>query len=83
MNPMMKCGHAANATSKRDGEVDLPCCAICVCFVVAEKQPDLTGRQARCSCFRKEPSDPQKLAFFEHRPESEFDSYYCGCNGWD
>lgn len=24
-----------------------------------------------------------RLAFFEHRPDEEFDKYYCGCWGWD
>ena len=23
------------------------------------------------------------LWFFEHRPDEEYDLYYCGCWGWD
>lgn len=41
--PMMKCGHAANATC--DGG---PSCAICDCVEVDAAPPDLTGRTARC-----------------------------------
>lgn len=33
-----------------------------------------------CNCER--PSSPD-LAFFEHKPSAEFDSFYCGCWGWD
>lgn len=83
---------------------------------------ELTGRQARCTCRRLEPSS-RDLAFFEFCGEGseratktcknchyhavahtaavmakndalkctnfephgpfEFDSYYCGCRGWD
>lgn len=23
------------------------------------------------------------LAFFQHKPNEEYDEYYCGCYGWD
>lgn len=82
--PMMECGHAANATSKGD-----PVCAICVGLhpgarVIAEAQPDLTGRTAKCSyrCGSTAPSSTS-LAFFTHQPNQEHDNYYCGCWGWD
>lgn len=83
MAVMMKCGHTANAKSA-DGT---PCCAICVGLnpdakVVAEA-PDLSGRQAKCPyCNNIKPSSTD-LAFFEHRPTKEYDSYYDGCRGWD
>ena len=48
--------------------------------------PDLTGRQARCSCGRREASDLD-LAFFEFRGHgygnAPTDRYYCGHAGWD
>lgn len=33
-----------------------------------------------CQCER--PSSPD-LAFFQARPDREFDEFYCGCFGWD
>ena len=43
----------------------------------------LDGREARCpDCGHREPSAPG-LAFFQYRPDKEYDSYYCGCYGWD
>jgi hypothetical protein len=79
---LMKCGHAANATC--DGK---PACAICACTEVADTIPDLTGRKARCGyygthCHSETPSS-MKLPFFEYRPDKEYDTYYCGCYGWD
>lgn len=44
----------------------------------------LDGRTAKC-CYRcgsMESSKPS-LPFFEYRPDKEYDSYYCGCFGWD
>lgn len=87
-NPMMACGHAANAKCTASGGVKfdppVPSCAICGCIEVAETTPDLTGRVARCADCRKErPSDSDKLAFFEYVPDREYDRYYCGCGGWD
>jgi hypothetical protein len=83
--PLMKCGHSANAEDK-DGR---PCCLICAELyeskVIATETPDLTGRTAKCSysdCPKRKPSD-LGLAFFEHRPKSTEDSFYCGCKGWD
>ena len=81
--PMMKCGHAANST---DGE-GKPVCVICFglkpgAAEVAD-EPDLEGREAKCTyCSNKCPSSTN-LAFFEHRPDRPSDSYYCGCFGWD
>jgi hypothetical protein len=90
--PMMKCGHAANATS--GGK---PACAICMTTETATTQPDLTGRVARCSYPRPGkygdtdyktahttgvPSSTN-LPFFAYQPDLECDSFYCGCWGWD
>lgn len=64
--PMMECGHIANATSG-----GAPACVICVgihpgATVIAREQPDLSARQARCTCGQLQPSSPS-LAFFEFR----------------
>jgi hypothetical protein len=53
---------------------------------------DLTGRMAKCHY--KSGRDGKahangpvassfSLAFFEYKPDQEFDTYYCGCWGWD
>lgn len=84
--PMMKCGHAANAV---DSKTMKPICVICIGLtpdaeIVAET-PNLDGRMAKCAegkCGSMRPSSTS-LAFFQHRPEREYDSYYCGCRGWD
>ena len=80
---MMKCGHAANAT--HNGK---PVCAICFGFtpdaqIVADTAPDLTGRKARCGYCGKLTDSKISLPFFEYRPNCKYDSYYCGCWGWD
>lgn len=89
MAQMMKCGHAANATNK----LDQPCCVICIGIdpgaeIIDDSPVDLTGRIAICSQHKmsaglgRAPSS-QNLPFFKHNPNGEFDSYYCGCWGWD
>lgn len=76
-NILMKCGHTALATYD-----DKPVCPICNCHEIAETKPDLTGRTAKCFyCGKEQPSG--NLPFFKYQPEQEFDSYYCGCEGWD
>jgi hypothetical protein len=90
--PMMKCGHTANAVTA-DNQ---PACAICNCTEISEQEIDLTGRKARCVYYGKtfthqgrtvtctsENKSSTSLPFFKHKPESEFDEYYCGCWGWD
>lgn len=44
----------------------------------------LEGRTARCcyGCGSYDNSRPS-LPFFEYRPDREYDTYYCGCYGWD
>ena len=122
-NPMMECGHAANAHDKYNN----PTCAICIgiypgATTVAKNPPNLEGRQATCTCGNLKQSSTN-LPFFEFlgpgatddtcancgyyeiahtrkqagestsrlicdqfKPLTEgreFDSYYCGCRGWD
>jgi hypothetical protein len=89
--PTMQCGHQGLGTF--EGE---PVCL--VCFPKPESMklnadpPDVTGRRARCCYYgsrakgRKctgEEDSHYGLPFFHHRPGEEFDSYYCGCWGWD
>ncbi len=55
-HPMMKCGHAANATS--NGK---PACVICAGIsgganmIVNDNPPNLSGRKARCSYYGTSP----------------------------
>ncbi len=79
MSVMMSCGHAANAT---DGS-GLPACAICVGIdagaTMVAAAPDLSGRQAICTCKRTVPSS-MDLAFFEYRgPGSRVAAETCKC----
>lgn len=58
MQPMMKCGHAANSTTVIDGE-RVPACVICAMIpglgdaglVVDDHPPDLSERRARCAYY--------------------------------
>lgn len=86
--PMMKCGHAANATTKRDGK-DIPSCVICSpkpeATIIDDAPDSLEGRMAKCAyrdCKSAQPSS-SNLAFFEHKKDKPTDEYYCGCRGWD
>ena len=82
---MMQCGHAANATDTKTGA---PVCVICIgihpgATKPAEVLPDLTGRKAKCAYGDSIRDSAVTLPFFEHRPHKDYDSYYCGCHGWD
>lgn len=79
MKYLMKCGHVANSVTA-DGK---PFCVICGCENVAIKTYELEGRKARCSYCGKTVESNLNLPFFEFRPDKEYDSYYCGCGGWD
>ena len=49
-----------------------------------EKQTsELDGRKAKCAMCGREKDSDYNLPFFEYRPNEEYDSYYCGCIGWD
>lgn len=79
---LMKCGHTAQGNMFDDGR-EVPVCVICDCKQVAEDNPSLEGRIAKCSdCNNTEPSK-FTLPFFKHQPEQANDRYYCGCYGWD
>jgi hypothetical protein len=78
---IMACGHNNNATILG---TDKPVCAICGCKEVMKVQPDLTDRMAKCAeCNAPPVPSSPSLAFFEYRPEKQFDLYYDGCHGWD
>jgi hypothetical protein len=71
LQPIMTCGHAANATV--DG---VPCCAICFSVdPVGATTPGNTeivvgNRTARCTCGVTRPSsEREKLAYFQYRGE--------------
>lgn len=39
-------------------------------------------RMARCTtCWKECPSSPN-LPFFRSYPDSDYDTFYCGCLGW-
>jgi len=79
--PMMKCGHRANAHSD-----DKPVCAICVpskdSFVVVT-EPNLENRKCICAYCKKVTPSKNAIAFFEYRPDNEYDLHYDGCMGWN
>lgn len=85
---LMKCGHVGNARDEH-GSV---CCAICAGIKPEAFQIDkhcsgndgLEGRTATClyNCGSKTQSK-WELPFFKYQPDKEYDSYYCGCFGWD
>ena len=82
----MKCGHTAQGHRIMKDGTKKPVCVICMCEEIAEIKPDLTGRKARCSYYgskcHSEVDSSYHLAFFEHKPNCEYDKYYCGCWGW-
>lgn len=96
MRQMMKCGHSANANRVLLGGERVPSCAICAGLTpnaeIVIETPDLTGRKARCSYFGSshggktcdgEVDSSPDCAFFEHKPDAEYDRFYCGCWGWN
>lgn len=87
--PMMKCGHAANSILTLPDGTKIPACVICAgidpgAAVIDDTPPSFEGRTARCSYgpHHDVPSS-SALAFFSHRPDRQYDDYYCGCKGWD
>jgi len=81
MNYLMKCGHTSYATC--NGK---PACVICDCTEIEREVYDtegLEGRKAKCSLCGQIVDSNWGLAFFEYRPDREYDSYYNGCRGWD
>ena len=83
-NRVMKCGHKAIACVIKDGK-KIYCCPICRgedAFTPINK-PNTTGRQAKCIYCGRTCKSSYELAFFQHKPQKQFDEYYCGCEGWD
>lgn len=81
---MMKCGHSANAVN----EHGKPSCAICAGLtpnadIVDDTPLDLSKRKAKCSDCGTIKQSSTDLAFFGHKPDREYDSFYCGCRGWN
>lgn len=81
MKPMMKCGHAANGRKAISHE---PVCIICNCEILAEVA-SLENRKAKCcyGCDNSIMASRTDLPFFESKPTSNYDKYYCGCHGWE
>ncbi len=77
--PLMKCGHTANAYDKDNR----PCCVICNCFEIAENKPNIQGRKAKCGQCGRITDSSYDLPFFEYKQDKDYDEYYCGCYGWD
>lgn len=83
VNPIMKCGHAANAV-----QAEKPVCAICAGITpgwneIDPNPPSLEGRMMRCSYCGRERNSDASGAFFVYLEGNNFDRYYCGCRGWD
>mgnify|MGYP007049958236 FL=1 len=76
---LMDCGHVVY-TQK---DYQKPYCAICDCAKVLSKEPDLHGRIAKCCYCSREKASNFSLPFFKYNEGKEYDSYYCGCEGWD
>ena len=81
----MKCGHKAVG----EDEEGKPVCPMCLCWEVAPNVPELAGRKAKCRyCGRwmdvcGSNGEFAGLPFFKHESDMEYDTYYCGCMGWD
>ena len=84
---LMACGHVAQAID----DAGNPVCAICcpdpkstiVKRTIENMTDGLEGRKARCAWCNKKTDSRWDLAFFEYKPNKEYDEYYCGCGGWD
>ena len=75
---LMACGHVTT-TRTPDGK---HYCVICDCEKASFAEANLFGRKAKCYCGNIADSDIS-LAHFKYKPNEQFDSYYCGCGGWD
>ena len=88
---LMKCGCVSTGVcTARNGikyDPPIPICITHDCSVIEENKPSLSGRKSRCSYYgshcHSEFDSSYNLAFFKYKPESAFDTYYCGCFGWD
>ena len=80
---MMRCGHSANSMKQIAVDDEIPCCTICDCDEPSFVQPDPTGRKAKCIYCNNTVDSKLGLAFYRYIPNRQYDSYYCGCEGWD
>lgn len=88
---LMECGHVASAHDTAGH----PYCAACLGIYrgahVVVKQVEgtegLEGRKAQCYGHKggeiKLVDSKWGLPFFRYMPHEQYDSYYCGCWGWD
>jgi len=78
--PLMHCGCVAQAV---DG-ANRPVCLMHQCRKLAREQaPNLDGRMARCTDCQRTTESSTSLPFFKHHPTGGWDTYYCGCRGWN
>lgn len=84
--PLMKCGHVAQGRNWNNDPVCVICAGINDDFDQVETAPiNLTGRMAHCAyttCKSMQESS-LSLPFFTHHPDKQYDTYYCGCLGWN
>lgn len=81
---MLKCKCMANMLREMPNGDRIPTCIHGTLEQI--ETPDLSKRKARCSYYsscKQEVSSMGNLAFFEYKPHKDYDSYYCGCWGWD
>jgi hypothetical protein len=88
MADLMKCGHAANGSQVLADGTTKRVCVSCAGLglgaeEVADEQPKLDGRRAKCSSCPNETDSSMNLPFFGYAPDREKDLFYCGCYGWD
>lgn len=82
MKYLMKCGHVNNAVNANKE----PVCVICNCFDILNQcssSDDLGDRSSRCIYCNKIEKSKWNLPFFKYTPQKEYDSHYCGCEGWE
>lgn len=79
MEELMKCGHVSMARDDKGN----PYCLICDCKEVEDSKPNLEGRMAHCTECASVTNSKWSLPFFGYNEDKDYDSYYCGCHGWD
>jgi hypothetical protein len=79
---LMKCGCSASSKIKIDG-CWVDACGTHNCTEKVENPPSLNGRKAKCGYGDTVVNSNYNLAFFKHSPNEEYDTFYCGCYGWD
>jgi len=79
-NPvLLTCGHTSNSVDF----LGQPACALCGHSKPAAEPPSLVGRIARCHYGDKNCQSDYGLPFFKLELDNDFDSFYCGCKGWN